>query len=105
MTTRDAYLRRTYGITQREYDALLKAQRGVCGVCKREPKPGVNFHVDHEHVRGWRTLPPETKRQFVRGLLCWHCNQYRIAQLTAALASAAFLYLTDPPARKVLRDR
>lgn len=65
---RAANLRRHYGITVAEYDALLAAQGGKCAVC-RSPDPrgrkGATryFFVDHCHVTG-----------AVRGLLCMPCN-------------------------------
>lgn len=58
--TRAYHLRRRYGITAADYDALVAAQGGVCALCReRFPK-----HVDHDHV---------THR--VRGALCSGCNQ------------------------------
>lgn len=60
---RDRYLRRKYGITLEEYDAMLAAQDGVCAICRRPPTEGVSLHVDHDHENGAR-----------RGLLCFRCN-------------------------------
>ena len=50
-----------YGITQEEYDKILKSQNNCCAICKIEfyKTP----HIDHCH---------ETK--IVRGLLCSNCN-------------------------------
>ena len=64
MTKRDAYLRRTYGISQKTYKTMLAEQGGVCFICEQKPKPGKNLHVDHDH-----------KTEAVRGLLCWRCNK------------------------------
>ena len=58
--TREYHLRRRYGITGAEYDALVEAQGGLCVLCQ-ERKPE---HVDHDHVTGR-----------VRGVLCSCCNQ------------------------------
>lgn len=77
MTKRDAYLRRTYAVTQRAYRLMVKAQNGQCAICLKRPKPGKNLHVDHDH-RTWR----------VRGLLCQFCN-YRVI---GRLRSAELLY-------------
>jgi hypothetical protein len=53
---------RKYGISEEEYDAMLRRQRGLCGICKR--KPGKRrLCVDHDHETGQ-----------VRGLLCHKCN-------------------------------
>lgn len=63
---RDEYLRRRYGITQLDYEAMVAAQDGLCAICRRGPQPGRRgdgFHVDHCHATG-----------VVRGLLCSPCN-------------------------------
>lgn len=60
---RDGYLRRKYGISQADYDAMLEAQGGGCGICGDAPPDDVAFHVDHDHRTGE-----------VRGLLCVNCN-------------------------------
>ena len=61
-TSRQARLKRVFGITQDEYDQLLKDQRGVCAICKQVPD-GIRLGVDHNHKTGQ-----------VRGLLCIPCN-------------------------------
>lgn len=63
VTKRDKYLRRTYGLTERQFEAMVRRQHGRCAICSRAPKPGKHLHVDHDH---------KTKR--VRGALCFHCN-------------------------------
>lgn len=60
---RDLYLRRKYGMTMAEYDALLERQGGVCAICGRPPRDDISLHVDHEHETG-----------AIRGLLCFRCN-------------------------------
>lgn len=59
-STREYHLRRRYGITSADVDALVAAQGGLCALC-RERAPE---HVDHDHVTG-----------AVRGVLCSCCNQ------------------------------
>jgi hypothetical protein len=59
---RDAYLRRSFGITQADYDALLERQGGGCAICGKPPGK-ISLHVDHDHETGE-----------VRGLLCVGCN-------------------------------
>lgn len=57
---RKGHLRRTYGMTVEQYDAMLVAQNGQCAICsKHMDKP----HVDHCHATG-----------DVRELLCRNCN-------------------------------
>jgi Autographiviridae endonuclease VII len=60
---RDQHLRRTFGMTQEDYERMLEAQAGVCAICLQPPKPGEVLHVDHHDDRGG-----------VRGLLCVCCN-------------------------------
>jgi hypothetical protein len=53
------HLRRRYKIGQKEFDALLAEQGGVCAICGA-PSPE---HVDHDHVFG-----------NVRGILCFNSS-------------------------------
>lgn len=56
---------RAYGLTEADWDGLIKRQRGLCAIC-RTGKPGgrgERWHIDHDHVTGQ-----------VRGLLCHRCN-------------------------------
>ena len=57
--TREYHLRRRYGITGADFDAMVEAQGGTCAVCDQKPE-----HVDHDHKTGK-----------VRGILCFNCNQ------------------------------
>lgn len=65
---RNDHLRRKYGLTGDEYDALLDRQGGVCAIC-RQPERLMGrgrvrrLAVDHDHRTGK-----------VRGLLCASCN-------------------------------
>lgn len=58
---RRAHLRRKYGITPEDVDAMLKEQGFKCKLCKK-PLRSTPF-VDHDHKTGR-----------VRGLLCRACN-------------------------------
>ena len=83
-------LRRWYGISVEEYDALLKAQGGMCAICKRPetrrigPEGGTRpLSVDHDH---------ETNA--VRGLLCSRCNSaLGMLDEDPGLLAAAVAYL------------
>jgi hypothetical protein len=57
--SRTYHLKRRYGITADDADAMLEAQGGLCAICRNAPAG----HVDHDHVSG-----------AVRALLCFNCN-------------------------------
>jgi hypothetical protein len=61
---RSGHLRRTYGLTIEDYDAMLDAQGGVCALCGAEPSPKRRLCVDHCHSTG-----------AIRQLLCQRCNR------------------------------
>lgn len=62
---RNSYLKKEYGITVDEYEALLASQGGLCAICSKPPDDsrGYRPHVDHCHATGR-----------VRGILCYGCN-------------------------------
>jgi hypothetical protein len=57
------HLRKTYGITIEEHEALFAKQKKRCGICKSLTSNGKGFHTDHCH-----------KTRKVRGILCSSCN-------------------------------
>jgi len=81
-----------YGITAREYDAILKRQGGVCYICERPPGE-TRLAVEHRHGDG-----------MLRGLVCWNCNK-AIAYLRDQPRRAERLleFLTYPPAVAALK--
>jgi hypothetical protein len=82
------HLKRTYGITRFELDALIAAQGGLCAICQTKPAA----HVDHDHVTGK-----------IRGVLCFTCN-VALGQLKddAALFRKAIDYLERTTWQKTL---
>ena len=62
-------LKRNFGITPEERDAIEAAQGGVCAICGRPEKKHrfKQLCVDHDHS-------VKDKRQSVRGMLCSRCN-------------------------------
>jgi hypothetical protein len=98
---REGHLRRTFGMTLVEYDAMLEAQGGGCAVCGDIPAEGKSFHVDH--------LEDE-----VRGILCVRCNnalgllreRAELAEIAVDyLASGGFAVTAAYELRDVARDR
>lgn len=62
---RNYHLKRFYGITLDEYNALFEAQGGLCAGCNSAGSEGKRkgLFVDHDHETG-----------AIRGLLCNNCN-------------------------------
>ncbi len=87
---------RALGVTDADYERLLKAQGGHCALCPTKPKTR-RLHVDHDHATGR-----------VRGLLCYRCNRALPAGLDAAWHERATLYLSDdfpsPEIARIFRD-
>lgn len=104
--SRDSYLRRTYSISEEQYEEILEAQGGVCYICG--PITGRNgsskkLSVDHDHkcCNG-----PKSCGQCVRAILCTNCNRYILGHLrdNVDALKRAIKVLQDPPAKKVLRQ-
>ena len=91
-----SHIKRTYGLDQETYDALLAFQSGRCYVCGQVPR-AKRLAVDHDHETG-----------AVRGLLCandeFGCNVSlrRILGDPAAALRAAD-YASKPPLER-MRD-
>lgn len=85
-TPRDKYLLRVYGITELEYNSLLKKQGNCCAICgKNKTQEKRNLAVDHDHKTGR-----------IRGLLCSFCNQRLIGRhRDPVLFEAAARYLHE----------
>jgi hypothetical protein len=60
---RAGHLKRKFGMTIEQYDAMLETQGGGCCICGRPPRDDISLHVDHDHSSGT-----------VRGILCFCCN-------------------------------
>lgn len=86
-----------YGLTPKEYAAILELQGGVCAICK-EPRT-YSLAVDHDHKveANWSI------RASVRGLLCKRCNKLlAMIRDNPDIARNAADYLLNWPACDVL---
>ncbi|MGW0939070.1 endonuclease VII domain-containing protein [Streptomyces sp. NPDC002666] len=89
----EASVQRTYGLKPGQYEQLYEAQGGTCAICTRATGATRRLSVDHNH-----------KTDEVRGLLCRPCNDMLgHARDDWAFFGRAARYLTNPPAREVLR--
>ena len=89
-----------YGLSQEEWQAILDRQGGVCAICQKEPTKG-RLCIDHLHIKGWKKLPAECRKMWVRGVLCWFCNSYYVGRcITIEKARNVVKYLEDFEARR-----
>jgi hypothetical protein len=73
----------------------MKIQNGGCAICGSYPKTR-SLHVDHEHVKNFKKLPPEEKKIYVRGLLCFRCNKvFMMKGMTRFLAERIVKYFDN----------
>ncbi len=85
---RDKVLRRVYGISLDQYNAIFEAQDYRCAICRcteeeAEAKSSQGFCVDHDHETG-----------AVRNILCSHCNRgIGLLQDDSTVLEAAANYL------------
>jgi len=61
---RNAHLKRTYGISEEQYEKLVAEQASKCAVCGRKADVCGRLVVDHDHITG-----------AIRALLCDRCNR------------------------------
>ncbi len=66
-----SYLKNKYGLSLEEYDSLLESTNKSCWMCGR--KEG-RLCIDHVHVPGYKKMPAEEKKKYVRSILCFLCN-------------------------------
>lgn len=70
MTARERRLLSIYGITEVQYEELLKKQDFRCAICRREASVfNKRLAVEHSH-----------KTKMIRGLACTYCNRYLIGR-------------------------
>lgn len=69
---RKSHLKKTYGISFEEFDALLVKQGNGCAICQTSVPGGKGtWHIDHDHscCSGRKSCG-----KCIRGLLCQRCN-------------------------------
>lgn len=95
-----------YGLTEKDFLAILESQNGLCPICGRVPNPSkrdgkIRFVIDHHHAKGFSKMSPENRKKQVRGLTCWTCNRYFLYRgITKEKAKNIIVYLEDFERRK-----
>lgn len=88
-----------YGYVPDEFWALWKAQGETCGFCHVDAHD--KYVIDHEHVAGWKSMSPEERRKYVRGIIGVAENHWILTNyMNAERARLAYEYLTRYEARK-----
>ncbi len=81
-----------YGQSAISFIQRYNIQGGACKICKRSFNE-VRCFIDHEHVKGYSKMDADRRSSYVRGLLCFTCNRYRVAKNTRDTARKVMLYL------------
>lgn len=87
---RHRLLKGRYGIGVIQWNKMYALQNGICPICVKpiyKPKNTLGRRsacVDHDHKTGR-----------VRGLLCFHCNKYKVSNNTAETAARIYTYLSS----------
>lgn len=95
-----------YGLTKEDFLEILESQGGECPICHKVPTPSkrdgkIRFVIDHYHAKGYAKLPPEKRKAYVRGLVCWYDNRYFLSKgITAEKAKNIITYLKEFERRK-----
>ena len=89
---RKSHLKRKYGLTLEDFDAMLASQGGGCAICGRTDSD----NVDHDHATGR-----------VRGILCFNCNVAigHVANDEDRLSAAISYLARDDELAAVVRGR
>ena len=89
-----------YGLDEQMWLTMLRDQGWKCLICDKPSSTGA-YVVDHEHIRGYKKLPPEQKRLYVRGICCWFCNHSYLGRgITLEKARNMVAYLEAYAARR-----
>lgn len=89
-----------YGLSLNDWKNIVAEQGYRCPICRRVPSSGI-FRTDHVHVQNYKTMKPEKKRLWVRGVVCVHCNRFYLAKgITIEKARGVLSYLIEFEKRK-----
>jgi hypothetical protein len=76
-------IKKTYGLSQTQYEDMLRKQNNSCAICKIAK---LDLVIDHEHAKGTKVG--------VRGILCNECNIFLgILEKNLSLIQSAKDYL------------
>ena len=95
-----SYVAKTYSLEPGQYEALYKAQGGVCYICRRATGAARRLSVDHDHA----CCPGRIScGHCVRALICRPCNDLlgHVRDDIDMLRRAAIV-IRDRPAQEVL---
>lgn len=92
---------RSHGHTHSTWLEIAIRQDFRCAICGKKPDSGI-LHIDHQHVRGYKKMPSERRRQYTRGLVCQFDNRFVLARtITVKKARTILDYLLTYEARRV----
>lgn len=87
-----------YGLTVEAWLGIMQRQGWKCPICL---KTEALWNLDHQHVPGWKKMPPEQRAKYVRGILCWYDNKrHAPSNMSAADAKRLAAYLEKYEARR-----
>jgi DNA-directed RNA polymerase subunit RPC12/RpoP len=93
-----------YGLTSETWLAIVERQGNCCPICDRDLAE-LRTCIDHEHVKGWKELPAEDRLDYVRGVVCAHCNHRRLGRwVDLKIARAVVRYLLAFQDRREQRE-
>ena len=83
---------RKYGLSLVKWQAMWEYQGGACAICKRSGKP---LQIDHHHAKGWQSMKPERRVQYVRQLVCWPCNRFLLGPVRYGMTPERYRRAAD----------
>lgn len=87
-----------YGLQLNDWKEVITQQGYRCPICKRVLQSPV---IDHLHIRNWKKMKSEKRKQFVRGIPCNYCNRRRLAKgMNLEIARNIVEYLEQFEGRK-----